>query len=156
MHSADILRKNDDFDKVFKSHNYKVSIAGLYIMGRRNEMGFSRLGMVIPKKVFKRAVMRNALRRRLRPQFKEHIAAVEQQLGCGVELGCGLGVGLGLGCGVGLGLGVDCGLGLGLDCVVVATPKMKGCQRQQMSESVNLLLTRFSNKILADSSVSSV
>ncbi len=144
MHSADILRKNDDFDKVFKSHNYKVSIAGLYIMGRRNEMGFSRLGMVIPKKVFKRAVMRNALRRRLRPQFKEHIAAVEQQLGCGV--------GLGLGCGVGVGLG----LGLGLDCVVVATPKMKGCQRQQMSESVNLLLTRFSNKILADSSVSSV
>ena len=148
MHSADILRKNDDFDKVFKSHNYKVSIAGLYIMGRRNEMGFSRLGMVIPKKVFKRAVMRNALRRRLRPQFKEHIAAVEQQLGCGVELGCGAG----LGCG----LGVEVGLGLGLDCVVVATPKMKGCQRQQMSESVNLLLTRFGNKILADSSVSSV
>ena len=150
MHSADILRKNDDFDKVFKSHNYKVSIAGLYIMGRRNEMGFSRLGMVIPKKVFKRAVMRNALRRRLRPQFKEHIAAVEQQLGCGLGLGCEVG----LGCGVGLGLGVDCGLGL--DCVVVATPKMKGCQRQQMSESVNLLLTRFGNKILADSSVSSV
>ena len=132
MHSADILRKNDDFDKVFKSHNYKVSIAGLYIMGRRNEMGFSRLGMVIPKKVFKRAVMRNALRRRLRPQFKEHIAAIEQQLGCGV------------------------GLGFGLDCVVVATPKLKDCQREQMSESVNLLLTRFGNKILEDSSVSSV
>ena len=138
MHSADILRKNDDFDKVFKSHNYKVSIAGLYIMGRRNEMGFSRLGMVIPKKVFKRAVMRNALRRRLRPQFKEHIAAIEQQLGCGLGLGLGL------------------GLGFGLDCVVVATPKMKGCQREQMSESVNLLLTRFGNKILADSSVPSV
>ncbi len=136
MHSADILRKNDDFDKVFKSHNYKVSIAGLYIMGRRNEMGFSRLGMVIPKKVFKRAVMRNALRRRLRPQFKEHIAAIEQQLDCG--LGHGL------------------GLGLGLDCVVVATPKLKDCQREQMSESVNLLLTRFGSKILADSSVSSV
>ena len=134
MHSADILRKNDDFDKVFKSHNYKVSIAGLYIMGRRNEMGFSRLGMVIPKKVFKRAVMRNALRRRLRPQFKEHIAAIEQQLGCGLGLGAGL----------------------GLDCVVVATPKLKDCQRQQMSESVNLLLTRFGSKVLADSSVPSV
>lgn len=124
MHHEAVLRKKDEFDKVFKSYSCKTHTKGLYIMGCRNSLGFSRLGSIIPKKILKKAVMRNALRRRIRHGFRQHImieytSCQNKENKQQIKEICGW------------------------DCVVVATPLLKYLKRENMSETVNRLLLSF-------------
>lgn len=79
-YSDRVLRHRSEFDLVFKDNHFRVAVAGLYLMARSNSLGFARLGLVIPKKVLKHAVARNALKRRIR-------AYVRRQLG-GYSIDC--------------------------------------------------------------------
>ena len=67
------LRKREDFDLVFDQPDYKIGTRGLYILAKKNDLHHSRLGMAIGKKVIKKASRRNALKRRLRIGFTQHI-----------------------------------------------------------------------------------
>jgi ribonuclease P protein component len=68
------LLKKADFDKVFKK-SVKVSNAHFLILIQKTSNPKSRLGLIISKKVDKRAVHRNRIKRIIRESFRnfEHI-----------------------------------------------------------------------------------
>src|SRR5574344_3054220 len=60
----------EEYDKVFKNP-VRASEPGVLILARKNESQTgSRLGLVIPKKVLKRAVWRNRVKRIARETFR--------------------------------------------------------------------------------------
>jgi ribonuclease P protein component len=63
------LRKTDEFSSVFR---FKRVLRGTHIdiFFRQNDLGFSRLGFVVSKRVLPRAVDRNRTRRVLREAFR--------------------------------------------------------------------------------------
>ena len=64
------LLTSRDYDRVFKNP-IRVSAPGLSILAvKNNDLENPRLGMVIPKKVLKRAVWRNRVKRLVRESFR--------------------------------------------------------------------------------------
>ncbi len=60
-----------EFDRVFSQNQHRISTSGLLLMAVENDLGYSRLGMVIGKKALVRAPHRNALKRHLREYFRQ-------------------------------------------------------------------------------------
>jgi ribonuclease P protein component len=67
------LLKGTEFAAVFAARRYHRSRSYL-IMSRPNELGHARLGMVVAKRQFRRAVDRNRMRRIIRETFRRHSA----------------------------------------------------------------------------------
>lgn len=65
------LLKTDDFSSVFALRCQK-SRAWIQVFHARNTLGFPRLGLVVAKKVAKRANRRNYMKRVLREWFRLH------------------------------------------------------------------------------------
>ena len=63
------LRETDDFSSVFRLKRVQRG-THLDIFYRQNDLPYSRLGLVVPKKVLPRAVDRNRTRRILREAFR--------------------------------------------------------------------------------------
>jgi len=65
------LTRTDDFSSVF---DFRRRIKGRYIdlYYRPSEHGYTRLGLIVGKKVVKSAVKRNYMRRTLRELFRSH------------------------------------------------------------------------------------
>ncbi|MGN0915384.1 MAG: ribonuclease P protein component [Succinivibrio sp.] len=63
------LLSSGEYDKVFKNP-VRASEPGVLVLARKNEQQCSRLGLVIPKKVLKRAVWRNRVKRIARETFR--------------------------------------------------------------------------------------
>lgn len=62
------LRRKGDFTAVF-SRGARLSASGVILLYLRNDLGFSRLGLAVSRKVGK-AVRRNRLRRLIREGFR--------------------------------------------------------------------------------------
>lgn len=71
------LLNASQFDQVFSEPDVRISRAELLILAKRNFEGFNRLGMVIGKKNFPKAVTRNALKRTIREVFRHLPLAVD-------------------------------------------------------------------------------
>lgn len=70
------LRKEKDFERVFKQgKGFKESFLALKII--ENERVESRIGFVVPKKHFKKAVLRNKLKRQLREQIRKRVLGIK-------------------------------------------------------------------------------
>lgn len=65
------LLKTDEFSSVFALRCQK-SLDRLQIFQVRNTLGFPRLGLIVAKKVAKRANRRNYMKRVLREWFRQH------------------------------------------------------------------------------------
>jgi ribonuclease P protein component len=65
------LRKTDEFSSVFRFRRAQRGTR-LDIFFRQNDLGFSRLGLVVPKRVLSRAVDRNRAKRVIRELFRLH------------------------------------------------------------------------------------
>lgn len=71
------LKKNKDFEMVFKkgkgfSQNF------LFLKFIKNNLKVTRFGFVVSKKVSKKAVIRNRIKRRLREIVRKKIAEIEK------------------------------------------------------------------------------
>jgi ribonuclease P protein component len=63
------LLRETEFAAVFAARRYHRSRSYL-VMCRPNELGYARLGMVVARRQFKRAVDRNRMRRIIRETFR--------------------------------------------------------------------------------------
>ena len=63
------LLTSGDYDKVFKKP-VRVSAPGILLLATDNQEAHARLGLVVPKKVLKRAVWRNRVKRIVRESFR--------------------------------------------------------------------------------------
>ncbi len=63
------MRETDEFSSVFR---FRCAYRGasLDVLAGPNELGISRLGMIVPKKVIRTAVGRNRIKRLLREWFR--------------------------------------------------------------------------------------
>lgn len=64
------LTRKTDFDRVFRAPDTRLRIEPLRLLAVPNRMGGARLGLVVPKRVLKRAVDRNRVKRQLRESFR--------------------------------------------------------------------------------------
>lgn len=65
------LLSSEDFDRVFKKPvRFGFAAKGILILVRPNELDHPRLGLIVPKKVLKRAVWRNNVKRIVRESFR--------------------------------------------------------------------------------------
>jgi ribonuclease P protein component len=67
--SSSRLLKPSQYQALFKGGK-RISALGLTIIVKPNELKTPRLGITIPKRLVKRAVGRNALKRRIRESFR--------------------------------------------------------------------------------------
>lgn len=65
------LLSSEDFNAVFKNP-VRASAPGMVVLARKNDLNRPRLGLVVPKKVLKRAVWRNRVKRLTRETFRLH------------------------------------------------------------------------------------
>ena len=66
------ILSTEEYDKVF-ANPVRASATGVLVLARKNnESQCSRLGLVIPKKVLKRAVWRNRIKRIARETFRQN------------------------------------------------------------------------------------
>ena len=71
------LKKKKDFERVFKKgKGFGEKFLALKIL--RNNKGKSRIGFIVPKKHFKKAVLRNKLKRQLREQIKKRLPKIKE------------------------------------------------------------------------------
>lgn len=63
------LLASEDYDRVFKKP-VRVSAQGMLILACKNDQDCARLGLVVPKKILKRAVWRNRVKRLVRESFR--------------------------------------------------------------------------------------
>ena len=63
------LRRKQDFDAVF-ARPFRSSDGYFTILARVNECGYARLGLAVSKRVARRAVKRNRLKRVIRESFR--------------------------------------------------------------------------------------
>ncbi len=66
-----------DYHRVFEKAETKAQTQQVLILARRNELGFSRMGLVVAKKHAKRAVDRNQFKRIVRESFRHHQSELE-------------------------------------------------------------------------------
>lgn len=73
------LKKEKDFKDVFdKGRGFKQDL--LYLKIKNNDLKFSRFGFVISKKVSKKAVVRNKIKRRLREILKAKLPTIKKKI----------------------------------------------------------------------------
>ncbi len=71
------LKKTRDFDRVFnKGKGFKKKL--LVLKKLRNDSGFSRFGFIVNKKVSKKAVIRNKIKRRMRETARNFFPKIEK------------------------------------------------------------------------------
>ena len=81
MKKQNSLTKKKDFELVFKQgRGYRKDF--LYLKIRNNDLGFSRFGIIVSKKISNKAVERNQIKRRLR----EAINNREQKIKKGMDI----------------------------------------------------------------------
>lgn len=66
-----------DYRRVFDQADAKAQTKQVLILARRNDLGFSRLGLVVAKKHAKRAVDRNEIKRIVRESFRHQQSELE-------------------------------------------------------------------------------
>lgn len=64
------LNRASEFDTVFKQAKHRVSSAEFLVLALPNSLEFSRLGMVVSKRVARTSVNRNRIRRLIRESFR--------------------------------------------------------------------------------------
>lgn len=71
------LKRKKDFKKVFQKGK---SVKGNFLLLKKteNELGVSRFGFIVSSKVFKKAVERNKLKRRLRHIVREFLPEIKE------------------------------------------------------------------------------
>ena len=60
----------EDFSAVFRTPNGRFSTNPLRVLYRKNNLGLSRIGIIVPKKVVGLATSRNRYKRLIREQFR--------------------------------------------------------------------------------------
>lgn len=65
------LIHSGDYDRVFGGKPIRVTAKGIVILALPNGLEHSRLGLVVPKKVVRRAVGRNRIKRLVRESFRQ-------------------------------------------------------------------------------------
>lgn len=70
------LKKKNDFDKVVKQGKY-VSERFLILKFAENQLENTRIGFVVSKKISKKAVQRNKIKRRLREVCRQELSALK-------------------------------------------------------------------------------
>lgn len=63
------LLKSEEYDEVFKNP-VRASERGVLVLACKNKLEYPRLGLIVPKKVLKRAVWRNRIKRIARDTFR--------------------------------------------------------------------------------------
>lgn len=66
----DRILSSEQYDKVFKNNEVRASAPGIVLLALKNDKEGARLGLVVPKKVLKRAVWRNRVKRVVRETFR--------------------------------------------------------------------------------------
>ena len=70
------LKKKKDFEEVFKKgKGFREDF--LFLKIKKNELGVSRIGFVVSKKISRKAVQRNKIKRRLREVMKFYLSKIE-------------------------------------------------------------------------------
>ncbi len=59
-----------DFSAVFKNPNGRFSANPLRMLYRKNDLGLSRIGIIVPKKIVRLATSRNRHKRLIKEQFR--------------------------------------------------------------------------------------
>ena len=67
--SEKLLLKSD-FSTVFNNPHWKFSASPLRMLCRRNDLGLSRIGIIVPKKIVRLATSRNRHKRVIKEQFR--------------------------------------------------------------------------------------
>lgn len=70
------LLSKGDFQAVFQDNNCRSTDPQLTLLARHNGLEFARLGLAVGKKVDKRAVVRNRIKRQVRESFRHHQQAL--------------------------------------------------------------------------------
>jgi ribonuclease P protein component len=63
------MRKTDEFSSVFRFRCLRAA-AGIDFLAAPNGLNYSRLGMIVPKKIIATAVARNRVKRLIRESFR--------------------------------------------------------------------------------------
>jgi ribonuclease P protein component len=64
------LHESREFDAVFKGSKYRMSCKEILVLGIENELGYSRLGMVVGKKSAAKSIQRSRIKRVVRESFR--------------------------------------------------------------------------------------
>ncbi|MDD3072701.1 MAG: ribonuclease P protein component [Candidatus Pacebacteria bacterium] len=75
------LKKKEDFKLVFNKGK-KIKGIFLYLKAVQNGLGESRFGIIISKKVDKKATVRNLIKRRTRAVIKENLPKIKTNIDC--------------------------------------------------------------------------
>ncbi len=71
------LKKQKDFERVFKQGKYcKQDL--IFLRVEKNDVKVSRFGFIVSKKVSKKAVVRNKVKRRMREVIKKRLLCIEK------------------------------------------------------------------------------
>lgn len=70
LRSHQRLRNRRDFDGVFRHPTVRLTRGPLRLVARPNTLGVARLGLVVGKRMIKRAVGRNRAKRVIRESFR--------------------------------------------------------------------------------------
>lgn len=68
------LHDRREFDRVFASPN-RIGDRLLTMLVRANDLDYARLGLIVSKRVDKRAVGRNRIKRLIREGFRQHLSS---------------------------------------------------------------------------------
>ena len=83
------LLSSRDFQAVFRDNTCRSSDRKWTLLVRHNDTGHARLGMAISKRIIKKAVVRNRMKRIVRESFRHHL---QQLAGLDVVVMCRDGV----------------------------------------------------------------
>ena len=73
------LIKKKDFDSVFKNgRKYSLSGVKIYLKINNNNLEQSRFGFIVSKKISRKAVVRNRIKRRLREIVRANLADIKK------------------------------------------------------------------------------
>ena len=72
------LKKKKDFDAVFKECKFKRSPLFTFLGIKKNDLNCSRFGIIVSKKIAKKAVIRNKIKRRIREILRNRIKEIDR------------------------------------------------------------------------------